>query len=135
MKITNLKDKMDANIFATQTEYTIDKIRDGSGTELAYIRGYYDGSLWSGRYFVVCLDVCKKNLNDEFHAVWEAFPRSFKDLSSMIKWCRGNARTTEGGWRSYYLGKYGLYEFDMRPDRGDYNLYLHCYSLEAMKNA
>lgn len=135
MKITNLKNKMDANIFATQTEYTIDKIRDGSGTELGYIRGYYDGGSWAGRYFIVCLDVCTKNLNDELNAVWYAFTKSFKDLPGMVRWCRENATATEGGWRSYYLGKYGLYEFDMRPDRGDYNLYLHCYSLEAMKNA
>ena len=132
MKITNLKDKLNKNLPFNDVWIT----KDDTGypkSELGYIRADHDGYRWHNTCWSAHRDLGTDKLIAEFDAVYDAFTRSFKDLSAMAKWCGDNAREVSyDEFNAYYVGEYGCYWLRMITRRRDYNLYLHCYSKEAM---
>lgn len=136
-KITNLKDKLIAN--CPYPRLWDEPNLDATGyptCELGYFRCDHDDYMWHKTLWVAHDELQTPELVAEFYALFDAFRRAFKDRADMAKWCRKNATTS--GWdyaekySAYYEGEYGRYWFHMNPRRGDYNLYLHCFSRAAM---
>lgn len=138
MKITKLKDKMIAECPHPRL-WDADNCDDTGKpvSELGYIRSDHDGSRWWNTVWHVHDAIGTPALIDEFDEVYDAFMRTFKDLHSMSKWCSANAGRTGSydEYNAYYEGEFGFYWFRMITRRKDYNLYLHCYSRQAMESA
>ena len=135
-KITNLKAKLSAHC-----DYFTDDLAPGSSSALlGYIRADHDGYRWWRSNWPANDDLFTDALREEFDAVYDAFLRSFKDLRALGKWIASAGLGYEDygygdrGYRdAYYDGEHGYYLFRMNVDRGDYNLYLHCFSKAALK--
>ena len=135
-KITNLKDKLVASCPYPRL-WDADNC-DETGkpvSELGYFRCDHDGYWWHNTVWPVHDNLRTPELVAEFDAVLDAFRRAFKDLRTMSKWCSANAGKTGSydEYNAYYEGEHGFYWFRMITRRGDYNLYLYCYSNQAMK--
>lgn len=103
-------------------------------SELGYFRCDYDGYQWHNTAWPVHSNLFTQELASELDAVYDAFCRSFKTLTAMSKWCHlfGGKTGAYDEFNAYYEGELGFYWFRMITRRGDYNLYLHCYSKAAM---
>lgn len=132
MKITALKDKLVACPVYRPWD---DKDGDGhSVSELGYARAAHDKYRWWNTWWSVNDGLRTDDLVAEVNAVYDAFKRSFKDRMAMGSWCRANLSSSgDDEYSAYYLGKHGFYWLRMIDRRGDYNLYLHCYSRKAME--
>ena len=136
-KITNLRDKMFARCPYPRLW---DKANcDDTGypvSELGYFRCDHDGYAWHNTVWPLHQTILTDELAAEFDAVLSAFRRSFKDIRTMSAWCGRNAGRTGSydEYNAYYEGDFGFYWFRMITRRGDYNLYLHCYSKAAMQS-
>ena len=123
-KITNLKDKLHSMAW-------LNMIPDA---ELGYVRADHDGCRWWNTWWPINDKVKTHELVDELNAVYDAFKRSFKDRETMATWCRRNLNWLgDDEFNAYYTGDHGFYWFRMIGRRGDYNLYLHCYSIDEIK--
>jgi len=135
-KITNLKNKLLATCphprlwDAANCDDTRKPV-----SEMGYFRCDNDGYRWYNTVWPVHKDLYTQELGAEFDAVYDAFCRSFKDRQAMSKWCSANAGKTGAydEYNAYYEGDHGFYWFRMITRRGDYNLYLHCFSKKAMQ--
>ncbi|MBR3741095.1 MAG: hypothetical protein IKN04_11690 [Clostridia bacterium] len=103
-------------------------------SELGYFRCDNDGYRWYNTVWPVHNNLYTAELGAEFDAVLDAFRRAFKDIPAMRKWCSANAEKTDDPteYNAYFIGDKGFYWFRMITRRGDYNLYLHCFSKRAM---
>lgn len=138
-KITRLSEKMNARCLYPRLWDAVncDDTRKPV-CELGYFRCDNDGYWWHNTVWPVHWDISTPELIAEFDAVLDAFRRSFKDLAAMRKWCYANAGRCGGcddEFNAYYEGTHGFYWFRMITRRGDYNLYLHCYSKAAMQSS
>lgn len=132
-KITKLAEKLSAE--CAHPDIWRNQGKNGyPNSELAYFRADYDGFRWWNTVWHINNDLYTKELGDEFDAVMDAFRRSFKDYDAMRKYCHAKAGRTGSydEFNAYYEGATGYYWLRMITRRGDYNLYLHCYSKEAM---
>jgi len=132
MKITNLKDKL-----TIVPVPVLDKDDTGyPANMMGYYRMYYKGNWW-GTAFRIHKDLETPDLVSEFDSVIYAFRDTFKDLTSLKRYCRENAKDVLSDWCGYdrwvlYLTlDNGVHEFDVRTMPGDYNLYLRCYKKEV----
>lgn len=101
--------------------------------EFCYVRSDHDGHQWWGTFWPCHKSFETHALVQELDSVYDAFKRSFHDRIAMASWCyRYAAQDSDDEFSAYYVGEYGFYWFRMISRRGDYNLYLHCYSKEAM---
>ena len=135
-KITHMKNLMTAR--CAHPHLWNAKNCDDSGypaSELGFVRCDNDGAWWHHTVWPVHPDVATSELIDEFNAVLDAFRRSFRDLGAMRQWCHANGGRTDDRdeYNAYYDGRYGYFWFRMITRRGDYNLYLHCFSKAAMQ--
>ena len=138
-KITNLKAKLNAECTYPALWTDSNCGCDGKPRqELAYLRCDHDGYCWHHTLWPVNREVSDPQLIDEFNAVFDAFRRAFKDRNAMSVWCHAYAALCIGAhedeFSAYYDGVHGFYWFRMITRRGDYNLYLHCYSKNAMQS-
>ena len=134
-KITNLKDKLTATCprpWLWHKPYIDDTGKPVC--ELGYFRCDNNGGRWWNTVWPVHDALSTPALSSEFDSVLDAFYRSFKDIPAMRKWCVSHAGKTGDftEYNAYYEGDHGFYWFRMITRRGDYNLYLHCYSKAAM---
>ena len=132
-KITNLKNAL----VAWCPRPRLWDHRDSTGKppcELGYIRADHDGYRWHNTCWDVHDNLRSPELTVEFDAVYDAFRRTFKDRAAMASWCGCHAGRTGDSteYNAYYEGNKGFYWLRMITRRGDYNLYLHCFSKDAM---
>lgn len=136
-KITRLKDKMTARCHYPRLwdAANCDDTRKPV-CELGYFRCDNDGYWWHNTVWQVHWNLFTQELAAEFDGVLDAFRRSFKDLAAMRQWCYANAGRCgcSDEFNAYYEGDHGFYWFRMITRRGDYNLYLHCYSKATMQS-
>ena len=136
-KITHMKERMTARC-AYPRLWDAENCDDTGYpvSELGYFRCDNDGYWWHNTVWPLHQDISTPELTDEFNAVLDAFRRSFKDLSAMRKWCYASAARTGDydEFNAYYEGEHGFYWFRMITRRGDYNLYLHCFSKAVMQS-
>jgi len=137
-KITKLKEKLVAR--CAYPRLWDEANCDNTGypvSEMGYFRCDNDGYWWHNTVWPVHQEISTPELMAEFDAVLDAFRRTFKDLSAMRSWCGKYAGRTGSydEYNAYYEGDHGFYWFRMITRRGDYNLYLHCYSKAAMQSS
>ena len=130
-KITKLSEKM--LVACACPNLVMDK--DDTGypkAEVGYHRCDYDGYRWWSTAWPLHKELASPDIASELDTVRDAFFRSFKDLDAMRKWCVSNAqRVGDGEYNAWYETPKALYKFRMITRRGDYNLYLHCFSKAA----
>ena len=135
-KITKLQDKLSA--ICPYPRLWDEANCDETGkpvSEVGYLRCDHDGYVWRSTAWPVHNDLLTPDLLVEFNAVMDAFRRAFKDRHAMSRWCSTHAGKTgdDSEYNAYYIGDNGFYWFRMITRRGDYNLYLHCFSKPVMK--
>lgn len=112
--------------------------RDGQypACELAYFRCDHDGYRWWTSCWPVNKELAYPDLITEFDSVHEAFIEEFPDLKTLRAYCFDNAQflSQDNTECNLYLeGEHGLYWFRIILRKGDYNLYLHCFSKRAIE--
>ena len=113
-----------------------DKNSDGNvSSELGYLRADHDGYRWWNKFWPVNPSLLTVKLRDEFNMVYDSFRKAFKDREDMAAWCHKSAAPTadDTEFNAFLELEHGYYWFRLITRRGDYNLYLHCYSRKAMK--
>ena len=100
-------------------------------SELGYFRADYDGYKWWNTVWPVNKELETPELVKEFDALLDSFYETFPTLSDMTYFCMSRLdplnRSTE--YDAYLdLGGPGFYRFRMIARKGDYNLYLYCFS-------
>lgn len=104
---------------------------------LGYFRCDHDGHKWWNTVWRIHENLFSMPLANEFDDVMSHFFDEFEDLTNMSAWCREHAQHV-GPWcngdeyNAFLEGELGFYWFRMRTQRKDYNLYLYCYSKDAM---
>lgn len=106
-------------------------------SELGYIRADHDGYRWWNTVWPVNKGLNDDDLIDEFDAVYNAFTEAFPSRTAMERYCMRELEpaSTEGTEYNAYLDLDGpgFYWLRMITRKGDYNLYLHCYSKKAIQ--
>ena len=100
-------------------------------SELGYIRADYDGYKWWNTVWPTNKSLETPELIKEFDSVLNAFYDAFPSLSDMIRYCMRelDPMSDKSEFDAYLdLGGPGFYRLRMITRRGDYNLYLYCYS-------
>lgn len=135
-KITNLKDVLVRN--DPRGNYEL--------TEFHKMRYDYDGYKWWNTGTWTCSPSEMSNVLSfpgnalilECCDIDKRFRKTFGSLNEMTKWCRENAVPTYGDticddeFDAYIDGDKCVFWLHMITRKGDYNLYLHCYSKEAI---
>lgn len=115
-----------------------DKAKDNRPeSELAYFRCDYDGYRWWNTVWPVNKALETDDLIDEMDAVYDAFIAAFPTLASLRRYCKEHL-ITMGSTNTEYnafldLGGPGLYWLRLITREKDYNMYLHCYSKQAVE--
>ena len=115
-----------------------DKTKDNRPeSELAYFRCDYDGYRWWNTVWPVNKALETDDLIDEMDAVYDAFIAAFPTLASLRRYCKEHL-ITMGSTNTEYnafldLGGPGLYWLRLITREKDYNMYLHCYSKQAVE--
>ena len=102
--------------------------------ELAYFRCDHDGYGWWNTVWPVNKDLESSELVAEFDSVLNAFYEAFPSREAMERFCMQNLEPVSNPteYNAYLdLGGPGYYWLRMITRKGDYNLYLHCYSKKA----
>ena len=114
---------------------TEDKAENGyAKSELAYFRADYDGNKWWSTVWPINRDLESTELVKEVDSLFADILNEFPDLKTMTSYCHTHF---EDPWDKtvfdYYLElEYGFYWLKMITRKGDYNLYLHCFSKADM---
>ena len=100
---------------------------------MGYFRCDYSGDRWWNTVWPVDTTLETPELVHEFDQVLSDFREDFPSLDHAKRFCREHARRSEDDEYNLYLElEHGLYWFRFRFYRGDYNLYLYCYSKAAL---
>lgn len=104
--------------------------------EIGYMRAYYQGKrLWNS-CFPLTNEYNTPELIREFDEVYEAFHESFPTFEEFRDYCWSHAEPTASTfeYNLYLVGEFGSYWLRCIMLKGEYNLYIHCYSNAAMKD-
>ncbi len=108
----------------------VDSVESQPNSEIGYIRADHDGYRWWNTVWSRNNKLATKELIQEFDAVYAAFCTDFLSLEAVKALCSDFAQPTSDPteFNVYLVGKYGYYWMRLITRKGDYNLYLHCYS-------
>lgn len=106
-------------------------------SEMGYIRADNDGYRWWNTVWPVNKALETDDLIDELDKVYDAFIAAFPTLASLRRYCKEHLITmgsTDTEYNAFLdLGGPGLYWLRLITREKDYNMYLHCYSKQAVE--
>ena len=108
-----------------------DKAKDNRPeSELAYFRCDYDGYRWWNTVWHIHPELETLELVGEFDSVFKDFIGTFPTLSDLSRFCMTSLSPTGDPteYDAFLEMEHGYYWLLMITRKGDYNLYLHCYS-------
>lgn len=99
-------------------------------SELAYFRCDYDGYRWWNTVWHIHPELETPELVKEFDGVYKAFTEAFPTLQDLTRYCMKELSPTSDPteYNGFLDLEFGRYWLRMITRKGDYNLYLHCYS-------
>ena len=102
---------------------------------MGYIRADHDGYLWWHTVFRTNQQLETPERMAELDALYNLFTERIKGLPELKEYCRLHLTCDQGEYNAFYYGEHGVYTFRFRLEKGDYNLYLYAFTLDAIQKA
>lgn len=99
---------------------------------MGYIRADHDGCCWRHTVIHINRQLETPEHMAELKALYNLFVQQIKDLTELKEYCRLHLPCVQDEYNAYHCGKNGIYIFRFRLEKGDHNLYLNAFTLDAV---